>query len=178
MRPFERKQQQTRKTPICCICQMPLTPEEAHAEQPACEPCEPVFTILTGDLTEARRAIRTADAASLQKAFDIELSKPMPRVEIMKQIHRRRMELVRRNGPARQGFRIDLVNVDELDRALISSLVCVLTDPQMADTRNRLRDGFLALAVESGEVTWIDTDRVADELAARLVAAALPGRKS
>jgi hypothetical protein len=48
----------------------------------------------------------------------------------------------------------------------------------MAETRTRLRDGFLALAVESGEVTWIDTDRVADELAARLVAAALPGSKA
>jgi hypothetical protein len=175
---FHERRQRPVKTSNCCVCQMPMSEQDHLAGEPACESCRPVYLIASSDPLTAKRTICTADAFQLQQAFDIEIGKPMPRLTILKEIHRRRMELARRNARSRQGFRVDLVNVDELDRELISSLVCVLSDPQMAETRNRLRDGFLALAVESGEVTWIDTDRVADELAARLVAAALPGRKA
>ncbi len=175
---FRERRQRPVKTSKCCICQMPMSEQDNRAGQPACESCQPVYEIASSDPLTAKRVICTADAFQLQQAFDIEIGKPMPRVTIIKEIHRRRMELARRNERPRHGFRVDLVNVDELDRELIASLVSVLSDPAMAETRTRLRDGFLALAVESGEVTWIDTDRVADELAARLVAAALPGSKA
>jgi hypothetical protein len=46
-----------------------------------------------------------------------------------------------------------LANLDEMDRALVSTLVAVLTTPNLAGIRDELRSGSIGLTVEHGIVT-------------------------
>lgn len=58
-----------------------------------------------------------------------------------------------------------LDGLDEVERAFIATVEAVFIDPKLAGARQRLRDGEIALSIESGEVTWIDADQVADAIA-------------
>lgn len=69
---------------------------------------------------------------------------------------------------------IAIANLNEVERALLATLICVLTDEALNDTRHRLNAGEIALCVEGGEVTFMDTDQLADDLAMSIAAQALP----
>lgn len=51
---------------------------------------------------------------------------------------------------------VHLVNLTEVEKDLVATLVAVLTDPHMEVERQLLGTGQRALVVEGEEVTWID----------------------
>lgn len=74
-------------------------------------------------------------------------------------------------GPAaRQQVADALADLDEVERAFLATVTSVLLDPAMSESRRRLREGEITLAIEGDEVTWIDTDQVGAELVHRLSA--------
>ncbi len=48
--------------------------------------------------------------------------------------------------------------LDEVERAMLATLISVMTDPAMADVRTHVREGMLALCIEGDEVTWEETE--------------------
>lgn len=69
-------------------------------------------------------------------------------------------------------LQINVPSLDDVETAYLASVLAVLCDPAMADTRRRLRAGELFICIEGDEVTFTDAEAVADDLAARLACAA------
>ncbi|MBX3747307.1 MAG: hypothetical protein KF833_18515 [Verrucomicrobiae bacterium] len=49
---------------------------------------------------------------------------------------------------------VSLTGLDPVEKELVSTLVAVLCDPALAGSRQRLREGRMALVVRDGEVEW------------------------
>lgn len=75
---------------------------------------------------------------------------------------------------ARDFVRVAMANLDPIEKALIATLTETLVDPAMAEVRGQLRRGEVALCVDGGEVIWMDTDQIANDLAMKIAAEALP----
>jgi hypothetical protein len=61
----------------------------------------------------------------------------------------------------RYAVSLELVNLDEVERDLVNTLVAVLTDPALAAARQSLREGRIVLAIEHGEVIWTEPKEAA-----------------
>ena len=56
-------------------------------------------------------------------------------------------------------------NLDEVERAYVATVMSVMTKPGFKHVRERVRNGEIALAIEFGEVTWVDADQDSEALA-------------
>ena len=50
--------------------------------------------------------------------------------------------------------------LDDVERALLATLITALTDPEMLEIRRRLRQGEITLCIDGDEVTWINCNEV------------------
>lgn len=53
-------------------------------------------------------------------------------------------------------LRLDLINQEPAEHALLSTLVAVMTDPALSGARTRLLNGELAMVIEGEDVSWIN----------------------
>lgn len=51
---------------------------------------------------------------------------------------------------------VNLVNIEPAEHAMLSTLIAVICDPELANARRQLNEGRLALAIDADDVSWID----------------------
>ncbi len=61
---------------------------------------------------------------------------------------------------------VEVANLTELERDGLSTLIAVLSDPEMQEFREAFLRGDLVLAIDDGEVVLMERGRVAQEVAA------------
>jgi hypothetical protein len=63
---------------------------------------------------------------------------------------------------SRHAVLVQVANLSACEKTLLDTVIAILTDPALARARSDLMEGRMALAMEAGEVTWVDGPEVVE----------------
>lgn len=64
--------------------------------------------------------------------------------------------------------RVDVAGLRPVESVFLRSVVAVLTDPQQSPTREKLFRGEVTLAINDGEVEWVDVAEMSERISKML----------